>query len=36
LDSPTLLVVALGTALLGWIGAWISVSRELRRFGGRS
>ena len=36
LDSSTLLAVLLGTALLGWVGAWISVSRELRRFAGRS
>jgi cell division transport system permease protein len=36
LDSPTMILVALGIALLGWAGAWISVSRELRRFGGRA
>jgi len=36
LDPATLVVVALGVALLGWVGAWISVSRELRRFGGRA
>jgi cell division protein FtsX len=31
-----MLGIALGTAFLGWIGAWVSVSRELRRFAGRS
>ncbi len=35
LDPSTLLAVAACTALLGWVGAWVSVSRELRRFGGR-
>jgi cell division transport system permease protein len=32
LDSGTLAGVVLAAAALGWIGAWISVSRELRRF----
>jgi len=36
LDHRTLLGVAFGTAFLGWIGAWISVARELRRFSGRA
>jgi cell division transport system permease protein len=35
LDHLTLLGVTTATALLGWLGAWISVSRELRRFAGR-
>ena len=35
LDPGTILAVTLGTAVLGWAGAWISVSRELRRFAGR-
>ena len=32
LDPLTLTGVVLGVACLGWAGAWISVSRELRRF----
>ncbi len=35
LDSAMVLGVTLGTAALGWLGAWLSVSRELRRFAGR-
>lgn len=34
-DPFLILQVAAGTSLLGWAGAWLSVSRELRRFGGR-
>jgi cell division transport system permease protein len=33
MDSQSLLAIALAAALLGWLGAWISVDRELRRFG---
>lgn len=32
LDMATAAAVILGVGLIGWIGAWISVSRELRRF----
>ncbi|QJR13629.1 permease-like cell division protein FtsX [Usitatibacter palustris] len=32
LDTPTVLGIAVGAALLGLIGAWLSVGRELRRF----
>ncbi len=34
LDSETLLAILGAAAVLGWIGAWISVGRELRRFAG--
>jgi cell division transport system permease protein len=33
-DWELSLAVALAATLLGWIGAWVSVSRELRRFAG--
>lgn len=33
LDPSTMVAVLAGTSLLGWIAAWISVGRELRRFG---
>ncbi len=32
LDAPTAAAVVAGVALLGVVGAWLSVSRELRRF----
>jgi len=32
LDWETTLVIALSAGLLGWLGAWVSVSRELRSF----
>ena len=35
LDPPARALVTAGTTLLGWLGAWVSVSRELRRFAGR-
>lgn len=34
IDPLTMLAVLASTALLGWLAAWISVGRELRRFGG--
>ncbi len=33
LDSDATALTILGVAALGWLGAWLSVSRELRRFG---
>ncbi|APV48797.1 hypothetical protein BWI17_03340 [Betaproteobacteria bacterium GR16-43] len=35
LDFGSALTIALGAALLGWVGAWVSVGRELRRFAAR-
>jgi cell division transport system permease protein len=35
-DLATSLWVVAGVGMLGWIGAWASVSRELRRFSARS
>lgn len=34
MDPSTAAAVIVGVGLLGWLGAWISVSRELRRFSG--
>ncbi|MGE0358321.1 MAG: cell division protein FtsX [Burkholderiales bacterium] len=36
LDPPAMAGVALGVAMLGIAGAWLSVSRELRQFSGKS
>lgn len=35
-DIATVWLVVVAVAILGWIGAWASVSRELRRFAARS
>jgi cell division transport system permease protein len=35
-DIPTALAVVVGVGLLGWVGAWISVQRELKRFSATS
>jgi cell division transport system permease protein len=32
-DPGLALAIAVAAALLGWLGAWVSVARELRRFG---
>jgi cell division transport system permease protein len=32
LDAATIVAIVLGAALLGLVGAWLSVGRELRRF----
>jgi len=36
IDWSGLLAIGLGAAALGWVGAWVSVGRELRRFAQRS
>ena len=36
IDLSGLIAIGLGAAALGWIGAWVSVGRELRRFAQRS
>ncbi len=36
LELPVMAGVVLGVALLGIVGAWLSVSRELRQFSGKS